>query len=83
MGNVTATTRFAVEGLYVDRAKADPKAKPSEWPRVWKTWMECSDEARVTAVLRNGLGLLALNEFSGFSDLRVVRINEYREVLNG
>lgn len=76
------TVRFAVEGLYVDRSKSNPNDKPENWVRNWKTWMECSTIERCDAVLNNGQKLLVKNEYSGFSDLRVVRITEKRELVH-
>lgn len=75
------SVRYAVEGLYVDRNKSNPNDAPDKWVRVWKTWMECSCEARLNAVLTNGLKLI-VNEYSGFSDLRAIRIIEKREEIS-
>lgn len=76
------TVRYAVEGLYVDRHKSSPCERPKNWVRSWKTWMECSSIERVNAVLLNGMKLLVKNDYSGFSDLRVVRITEKRELVH-
>lgn len=74
--------RYVVEGLYVNRSNSNPSDAPSEWVRAWKTWMECSTIERVDAVLANGMKLMVKNEYSGFSDLRVIRITEKRELVH-
>lgn len=74
-------TRYAVEGLYVDRISSIFCESPDEWVRGWKTWMECSSEERVQAVLANGFKLITKNDYSGFSALRVVKITEHKEII--
>lgn len=81
MSEIETTVRYAVEGFYVDRTICKLSDKPTTWVRVWKTWMECSSEERVQAVLNNGRKLITLKDFGGFSQLRVVKVIEQREVI--
>lgn len=76
------SVRYAVEGLYVDRQKSNPSDPSDKWVRGWKTWMECSTIERVNAVLINGMKLMVKNEYSGFSDLRVIQITEKRVLVH-
>ena len=80
--NNESVVRYAVEGLYVDRAKSNPSDKPDQWVRSWQTWMECSSLERVNAVMNNGLKIMRTKEYSGFIALRVVKITEQREVIS-
>lgn len=77
------TVRYAVEGLYVNRSKSNPNDPPEKWVREWCVWMECSSIDRLNAVLTNGLKLLnQFKDYSGFIDLRAVKITERRESIS-
>lgn len=80
--NSESVVRYAVEGLYVDRAKSNPSDKPAQWVRSWQTWMECSSLERCDAVMNNGRKIMMQKDYSCFSDLRVVKITEQREVIS-
>jgi hypothetical protein len=79
---MTTRTYFRVEGRYVDRARHNRLDK-TPWQRTWLTWIDDIHSLKqATLTKRNGDRILDPDSFTGFDQLRIVKVEETVTVLD-
>lgn len=75
--------KYYVQGLYVDRT--NPKNAsinpPITWTRTWQLWRECDTLEDAMQYYRSGKKLKLTKDYSSFTDLRVVEVEQKLTVL--